>query len=76
MLASARETLAQLSSHGKQDEFDPHGRRNDHRGTRSVHAHLAFETLLTALIPEKATEEGMLRTMLRTSRGHYDQSIC
>ncbi|KOO35924.1 hypothetical protein Ctob_015561, partial [Chrysochromulina tobinii] len=63
LLASARETLAQLSSHGKQDEFDPHGRRNDHRGTRSAHAHLAFETLLTALIPDNATEEGMLRTI-------------
>ena len=63
MLASARETLTQLSSHGKQDEFDPHGRRNDHRGTRSAHAHLAFETLLTALIPDNATDEGMLRTI-------------
>ena len=73
MLQTARQNLAQLSAHSKQDDFDKHGRRNDHRGTRSAHAQLAFETLVTGLIPDDATEHGMLRTVALLLGLNHDQ---
>ena len=73
MLESARATLAALSSHGKLDNFDRKGRRNDKRGTRSLHAHLAFETVVTALLPDDATDSGMLRTIEGLLGLNHDQ---
>ena len=73
MLEAARETLAQLSSHGKQDDFDRLGRRNDSRGTRQAHAHLAFETIVTALLPDRATEDHALRIIMSLLGLNHDQ---
>ena len=73
MLETARKTLAQLSSHGKRDEFDRHGRRNDHRGTKSIHARLAFETIVTSMLPEDASERHILRTIEGLLGINHDQ---
>ena len=73
MLESARKTLAQLSNHGKHGEVDRLGRSNDQRGTRSTNAHLAFETIVTALLPDDAPEGHMLRTIERLLDVNHDQ---
>eukprot|EP00962_Isochrysis_galbana_P023031 scaffold6910_cov136-Isochrysis_galbana.AAC.4 len=59
MLENARAVLQQLSSRGGGSS----GEQQVQLGSRSRDAHLAFETIIMALLPDKAAEEQMLRTV-------------
>ena len=58
MLANARHVLQQLSSRAGGS-----GEQQVQLGSRSKDAHLAFETIIMALLPDNAAEDKMMRTV-------------
>jgi hypothetical protein len=64
MLKRARTVLKDLSADDS---------KGGHRGTRTTENHLKFETILFSLIPDDASEEGMLRTIGDLLDVHWEQ---